>query len=172
MKHSLTPTMENYLETIYNLGEEKEVIRVRDIAKSMEVKLPSVTSMLNALGQKGLVNHEKYEYVELTPEGLKIALEVARYHRIIFNFFRNVLKVDSKTADEDACEVEHAISPTTLKQLAEFMEFIEVCPRTGPDWLKSFNQYCQGGSSKEERIKRMKDFIEEYSAKIEKEEEN
>jgi len=168
MAHRLTSTMEDYLETIFNLGEEKKVVRVKNIAKSMKVKLPSVTSMLNTLSQKGLVSHEKYEYVELTREGLKVAREVARYHKTIFNFFSNILKVDSKTADEDACRVEHAVSPATFKKLIAFMEFIEICPRTGPDWLDSFDEYCQGGSSKEERAERMKNFMEKYSIEIAK----
>ena len=56
----LTPTMEDYLELIYNLGKDTKVVRVRDIAKGMNVKMPSVTSMLNTLGKKDLINHEKY----------------------------------------------------------------------------------------------------------------
>jgi DtxR family Mn-dependent transcriptional regulator len=132
----------------------------------MQVKLPSVTSMLNTLVRRGLINHEKYEYVELTSEGMKLARKVARYHEIIFNFLKNILKVDPKVADEDACKMEHAISPATLKKLVEFVEFIGVCPRVGPDWLDYFNQYCRGGKSKEECIQHMEKFMKDFSAKI------
>jgi Mn-dependent DtxR family transcriptional regulator len=44
-KHYLTPTMEDYLEAIYNLVREKRVVRVRDIAKRLGVKMPTVTNM-------------------------------------------------------------------------------------------------------------------------------
>ena len=130
--------------------------------------MPSVTSILNTLIKKGLVNHEKYEYVELTPEGLRIAKDIAYQHEILFNFLKNILKIDAKIADEDACRMEHAISQTTLRKLIEFVEFIEICPRAGPDWLEYFNQYCKGRFSEKKCIQHMKGFIEEFSAKVKK----
>lgn len=166
MIQTLTPTMEDYLEQIYNLGKSTKAVRVRDIARGMNVKMPSVTSMLNTLGKKDLINHEKYEYVELTEQGVKVASEIARQHEIMFNFLTNVLGIDSKTADEDACKMEHAVSPVTLKRLVQFMEFMESCPRVGPDWLKYFNEYCAVDRPKEECLKRMKEFVEEYTDKI------
>jgi len=57
MKKTLTPAMEDYLELILKLKEENKVVRVRDIAKGMNVKMPSVTSMLNTLAKKNLINH-------------------------------------------------------------------------------------------------------------------
>ena len=75
MKQALTPTMEDYMELIYNLGKNVKVVRVRDIARGMNVKMPSVTSMLKTLNKKNLIEHEKYEYVELTEEGLEVARE-------------------------------------------------------------------------------------------------
>jgi len=139
---------------------------VRDIARGMNVKMPSVTSMLKSLSKKNLIEHEKYEYVELTEEGLEVAREVARQHEILFNFLTNILGIDAKTADEDACKMEHAVGPATLKRLVQFMEFMEACPRVGPDWLQYFNEYCEAGSSKDLCIRHMKEFLEEYTDKI------
>ena len=143
MLQALTPNMEDYLELIYNLEKEKKVVRVRDIAKGMKVKMPSVTSMLNTLVQRELINHEKYEYVELSKKGAKIAGEVARQHEVLFSFLTEILGIDPKIADEDACKMEHAVSRTTLKKLAQFMEFMGTCPRIGPGWLQYFNEYCK-----------------------------
>ena len=162
MSPTITPTMEDYLETIFSLERKKKVVRVKDIARSMQVKLPSVTSMLNTLSQKGLVNHEKYEYVELTPAGINIAREIFHYHEVIYNFLKNILKIEPKIADEDACKIEHAISSTTLEKLVEFGEFIEMCPRAGADWLEHFTQYCKDGPSKEKCNKHMEEFIRSY----------
>ena len=121
MEKTLTPAMEDYLELILNLKKENKVVRVRDIAKGMNVKMPSVTSMLNNLAKKNLINHEKYEYVELTSDGLKMAQETLRKHNILSNFFKDILKVDPEQADIDACRMEHEISPVTLKKLVEFI---------------------------------------------------
>jgi DtxR family Mn-dependent transcriptional regulator len=166
MKKDLTPAMEDYLELIFRLGNENKVVRVRDIAKGMSVKMPSVTSMLNSLSKRDLINHEKYEYVELTPEGKKKAEASLHKHKILFNFLRNVLQVDPGQADVDACQMEHAISPTTLKKLVDFIGFIEFCPRAGLDWLKQFQQFCQNGTSQEKCEAHMQDFIEGYPNKI------
>ena len=168
MEYPLTPTMEDYLELIFNLEKESRAVRVRDIAKGMEVKTPSVTSMLSTLSHRGLINHEKYEYVELTGKGREVAQEIARRHGIMLNFLTNILGISPTIAKEDACKMEHAVSPTTLKKLVQFMQFMEVCPRIGPDWLQYFNEYCKGGSSKEKCVKRMKDFMEVYADKIQK----
>jgi len=83
---TLSSTMEDYLETIFNLEKNKKIVRVKDIAQKMDVKLPTVTSMLNNLVERGLINHEKYEYVELTREGKRIAKDVYRRHVIFFDF--------------------------------------------------------------------------------------
>jgi DtxR family Mn-dependent transcriptional regulator len=90
----------------------------------------------------------------------------------MFNFLTNVLGIDSNTADEDACKMEHAVSPVTLKRLVQFMEFMEACPRVGPDWLQYFNEYCEAGSSKDVCIRHMKEFLEEYTDKIREMEQN
>ncbi|MDY6856037.1 MAG: metal-dependent transcriptional regulator [Thermodesulfobacteriota bacterium] len=125
MVASLTATMEDYLELIYTLGKSGKVVRVRDIAREMNVRMPSVTSMLNKLSSRDLIIHEKYEYVELTKEGAGIAQEINLQHQIIFNFLTNILGIDSKTADQDACKMEHAVSQITFKRLVDFMDFIE-----------------------------------------------
>lgn len=56
---TLTSVMEDYLETIFNLEIDKKVVRVKDIAGRLKVKMPSVTSMLKTLSERGLVNYEK-----------------------------------------------------------------------------------------------------------------
>jgi DtxR family Mn-dependent transcriptional regulator len=165
-KEILTPTMEDYLEAILFLEEQERAVRVKDIAKSMNVKLPTVTSMLNTLIQRGLVNHEKYEYVELTDKGQNIAKEVKCKHEILSDFLSEVLGVDQKKAEEDACKMEHAVSPETMERLVDFMEFIEVCPRSGASWLKSFATYRTKGHSPKECLTHMKEFAEEFDSKL------
>jgi DtxR family Mn-dependent transcriptional regulator len=164
---SLSPTVEDYLEAIFNLEKDKKAVRVKDIAQKMMVKLPTVTSMLNTLLQKELIRHEKYEYVELTEKGLNVAREVDRRHGILRSFLTDILKMDTGQAEEDACKMEHAISIATLEKLIQFIEFIEMCPRGGKEWLGYFEQYCGGDYRKEKCLKHMGDFIEESIRNLE-----
>lgn len=128
----LTNSMEDYLEAISMLRQKKVYVRVRDIAKAMKVKMPSVTGALKALADKNLVRHERYEYVELTEDGLKIAEEIKRRHDLISGFLINVLKIDPETAEGDACKIEHSISPITVERLIKLVECINTCAKSDP----------------------------------------
>lgn len=141
----LTTVMEDYLEAIFDLDKEKKVVRVKDIAKRMNVKMPTVSSMLKTLSERGLVNYEKYEYVDLTKEGSDVGKEMRRRHGILLRFLTEVLKIDFETADEEACKMEHTLSGSTLDSLTDFMEFIQSCPRTGESWLQYFDEYRARG---------------------------
>ena len=119
---SLSGSMEDYLEAIHCIGERQAAVRVRDIAKRMEITMPSVTGALKSLERQGLVNHARYDWIDLTPEGKRIAEEVFRRHRVLREFLTLILGIDSKTAERDACGMEHAVSETTLDRLVRFME--------------------------------------------------
>lgn len=141
----LTSVMEDYLETIFDLDNEKRVVRVKDIAKRMDVKMPTVTSMLRSLSERGLVNYEKYEYVELTDTGADVGREMRLRHETLYKFLTGILKVDAKRADGEACKMEHALSAATLESLTDFMQFIQACPRAGDSWLHYFDAFRKAG---------------------------
>jgi DtxR family Mn-dependent transcriptional regulator len=141
----LTSVMEDYLEAIFDLDSEKRVVRVKDIARRMDVKMPTVSSMLKTLNDRGMVNYEKYEYVELTRKGADKGKEIRHRHEVLSSFLKNVLKVDPKTADEDACKMEHALSDRTLNNLTEYMTFIQAYPTSGKRWLEYFEEYLTTG---------------------------
>jgi DtxR family Mn-dependent transcriptional regulator len=143
----LTSVMEDYLEAIFDLDQEKRVVRVKDIARRMDVKMPTVSSMLKTLNDRGLVNYEKYEYVELTKNGAGVGKEMRRRHEILRKFLTEILTIDHDVADEEACKMEHALSDATLDSLTDFMEFIQTCPRAGESWLSLFEAYRQGVKS-------------------------
>jgi len=165
MDKRLTATMEDYLEAILALKKKKKVVRVKDIAHTLGVRLPTVTSMLQSLGEKGLVEHERYEHVELTPEGMEAAEEVYRRHKILKDFLEKVLGIDSLKAEEDACRMEHAVSNETVDRLVKFIEFILLCPRGGKEWIELFHQFCQEGLPRTKCITHIKDFIKTLEKK-------
>ena len=137
----LTSTMEDYLETIFDLEKEKKLVRVKDIAKRLDVKMPTVSSMLGTLSKRGLVNYEKREYVELTNEGTDVGREMRRRHKALFAFLTRILRINEDTADDEACKMEHVLSPSTLDRISNFMEFVQVCPRAGEDWINRFDDF-------------------------------
>jgi len=165
-KNPLTATVEDYLEAFYTLSKEKRAVRVRDIAKRLDVKMPTVTNMLKTLSEKGLIDYEKYEYLELTVKGSDVGQEIDRRHQIFRRFLTDILKIDYNQADEDACKMEHAVSPATLEAFVDFMEFIDSCPRGGASWLDYFHEYRVHGQPKDKCLERMKQFAKEYNAKI------
>lgn len=125
----LSPTIEDYLKTIFILENMKKYVRVRDIAQDMAVQLPTVTGMLKNLVEMSLVHHEKYEHVELTEKGKHIAQEIYNRHVTLKDFLTDILHIDEATAEKDACKMEHAVSPITLDRLTIFMQLMENCQK-------------------------------------------
>ena len=158
--------MEDYLETIFDLDKEKKVVRVKDIARRLDVKMPTVTSMLKTLSKRGLVHYEKYEYVELTPEGWDVGHEMRRRHEILFRFLTDILKIKADVADEEACKMEHTLSEATLESLTDFMAFIQACPRAGESWLQNFEEYRTHGYKPEKCKSRSGEFTCELKERI------
>jgi len=117
----LTFTMENYLEAVYELSGEASGARVSDIAHRLGVTMPSTNSAMATLSEKGLITNEKYGEIYLTPTGRKLAKLTSGKHRTIRRFFTEILKLDFKTADTDACAIEHVISNDAIQAMQAFM---------------------------------------------------
>ena len=130
----LTANMEDYMENIALLAREKNVVRVKDIAKSLDIKMPSVSAALNKLKEKGLINYEKYGHIELTRKGQKIAESIYRRHSFLAEFFHSILKLDEKNSNDQACTIEHHLSPEACTQLYKFIEFYKSEENANEDW--------------------------------------
>ncbi len=126
---TLTAALEDYLEAIFNLCRFDKAARSRDIAETLNVHKSTVTAALKSLGHMQLINYAPYEAVTLTPEGKKLAKDVARRHAALKDFFVNVLKVDVDTAETAACGMEHAIPREIVHRLAKFAATMRDCPR-------------------------------------------
>ena len=113
----LTSHMEDYLEAISFCADERGVSRVSDIRNMLGVKTPSVTGAIKALAEAGYVEHEPYSGIVLTAKGRRAAEDVKKRHAILSRFLTQVLGVNPKTADIDACKMEHAVSKETLEKL-------------------------------------------------------
>ncbi|OYT52443.1 MAG: iron-dependent repressor [Desulfurococcales archaeon ex4484_217_2] len=115
---------EDYLEAMYILQKEKGVVRVRDLARMLRVKPPSVVEQLEKLSRYGFVLYEKGEYIRLTEKGEGIAKEILKKHEALRRFLRDILMVPEEIADKDACYMEHGLHEITLKRIVMFLEFV------------------------------------------------
>ena len=119
-KEDRTDRMEDYLEVIYELVQEKGYATTVDISSYLNVSSPSVTKMMQKLDETGYLKYEKYRGIKLTNEGIRIARNIRNRHGLLAEFFM-IIGVDEETANNDAEGIEHHLHPETMKKLEEFI---------------------------------------------------
>lgn len=122
LEKSLSASMEDYLEVIYETINEKKGVKAIDISRQLGVGRSSVSDALKSLADKNLVNYGRYDVISLTAEGEKIAKEVIGKHNLLYDFFINVLELSTEEADKNACRIEHVISDDALEGFLTFMK--------------------------------------------------
>ncbi len=135
--NELSSTLEDYLEAILLLQYEKEVARVKDLAKIMKVKPSSVTAAISRLVAANYAEHEKYGYIRLTANGKRIAKKVYSKHEILVQFLNDLLGIDENTAIPQACNIEHYIGKNTKYRLIQLLKFF----KENPDIEKLWRDY-------------------------------
>ena len=139
-------SMEDYLETIYQVIRAKETARSKEIAARLGVRAASVTGALRQLSAKGLVHYAPYGEISLTPEGEALAEDVIARHRLLHDFLFGVLGMPESAADPAACRLEHALTPELRERLAIFVRFLDACPGVGKDnWRERFKFFMKNG---------------------------
>ena len=121
MDMKLTANMEDYLEAISFCANEEGIARVSDVRDLLGVKTPSVTGAMKALAAEGYVHHTPYSGITLTVKGKRAAEEVKKRHAIFSRFLVQVLGVNPKTAEQDACRMEHVASKETVEKLHAYL---------------------------------------------------
>jgi DtxR family Mn-dependent transcriptional regulator len=145
---TLSASLEDYLETIFMVSQEKGAARAKDIADRLAVKAASVTGALRQLSDKGLINYTPYDLVTLTAAGKRIARNIVKKHNALLNFFTNVLDIPREDAEDFACKMEHSIPDHVLERFVGFTEFVERCPNSGAIWRsKAKGYFCKAQSS-------------------------
>jgi len=117
----MTQSLEDYLEMVSFLSDEGPV-RVTDIARRLGFSKPSVITALKTLETGGYIEHERYRTVFLTPKGIVAANEIRGRHSFLTSFLRDTIGVSAEQAEEDACKIEHVLSPETLEKLKKFAQ--------------------------------------------------
>ncbi len=120
----LSPTHEMYLKVLHGLQRGNEVGRVRDLAKGLGVTPSTVSAVLKKLETAGLVLHDRYGSVKLTPAGYRVAECIVHRFEILRAFLTQVLGLGAEQAEVDACLMEHAVSPATVNRMESLLEFV------------------------------------------------
>jgi len=119
----LTTSVEDYMEVIYELIQEKGYARSIDISKYLGVKSPSVTSMLQRLDKMGLVDYERYRGITLTSKGESLAKSVKERHFVIAKLLQ-IFGVAENIANSDAEGIEHHVHKVTIDRITRFVDFV------------------------------------------------
>lgn len=120
-KITISPALEDYLRVILELQEADEPIRVTDLAQKLGVAKSSVNQAVARLVDMDLLVHERYGPLELTECGVAKAEEIRERHQNLRQFFSDILAVDPGIAEQDACNIEHYISPATMAKLVDYL---------------------------------------------------
>ena len=117
----LNESGEMYLESIYVLCEKGTSVRSIDVAEYMNFSKPSVSRAVGILKEKNLISVDKDGYITLTANGKTLAHNIFERHTIITKML-TALGVDEKIAADDACRIEHVISPESFQAMKRFLD--------------------------------------------------
>jgi Mn-dependent DtxR family transcriptional regulator len=116
--------MEDYLEVIYELIQQKGFAATTDIAIYLNVSSPSVTKMVKRLDKDGYLKYERYRGITLTLMGLSVAKGISTRHSLLIEFLK-MIGLSDEIANRDAEGIEHHLHPTTLAKLDTFIKIVK-----------------------------------------------
>jgi len=129
----LSAVMEDYIKAMYVLENEAgERVATSALADYLDVTPPTVSSMLNKLEERGLIEREQYKGATLTEEGELVALEILRHHRLLESFLTEQLDYDWADVHDEADRLEHHISDELSERIAEALGNPGVDPHGDP----------------------------------------
>src|SRR5436309_5604375 len=128
----LSATVEEYLETIYNMSAEDEQVIGARLAEKFRVSAPTVTEMLKRLVRDGYVSMDAKRAVTLTEEGYQAAEAVLRRHRLTERFLVDMLGMQWHQVHEEACRLEHFISGAVEARVVASLNHPTTCPHGNP----------------------------------------
>ncbi len=119
---ALTARIEDYLEELFLLEGTGRGVTVTDLAERLKITKGTVTATVQKLVELGMVNHERYGALHLTPEGRRKGMSVFRRHEGFRAFFHEMLGLDRERSSEMACSMEHYVDSVTEERLYALLE--------------------------------------------------
>ena len=119
--NNISEALWDYLDAIYRLSLDKSSVRITDIARYLDISKPSVNRAVNSLKSAGLVSHEPYGDIILTPRGLEKGGECYRRRKTIARFFTSALNLEDEVAEYEAGRIEHGLSSLTVDKMSVYI---------------------------------------------------
>lgn len=128
----ITLTEENYLKAIFHLTEKNETVYVNELSKFLNIKMPSVNSMMKKFAEKNWVIYESYKPLKITKEGRKQAALVVRKHRLTEMFLVKQMGFGWEQVHEIAEQIEHIKSEMFFDKIDELLDYPKTDPHGSP----------------------------------------
>src|SRR5579864_5819241 len=125
-------TEENYLKALFNLASDAGEVNVNELSKQLDIKMPTVTSMMKKLAEKELVHYESYKPLKLSEKGKKEAGLIIRKHRLTEMFLVEKMGFGWEEVHEIAEQVEHIQSVGFFTKMDELLGFPGIDPHGSP----------------------------------------
>lgn len=125
-------TKENYLKALYHLTAEKGEVTINELAQHLNLKMPSVTSMVQKLSDEKLLKYEKYRPVRLTEKGRKEAGLIIRKHRLTEMFLVEKMQFGWEEVHNIAEQIEHIESAPFFQKMDEMLGYPTTDPHGSP----------------------------------------
>jgi len=145
---------ENYLKALYLLSGKVGAVNVNDLSKQLNIKMPTVNSMMKRLFEKGLIHYESYKPIKLTAEGKKQAALIIRKHRLTEMFLVEKMGFGWEEVHPIAEQIEHINAPAFFDRMDALLGFPKTDPHGSPipnkngeiEWIAYNNlSNCQAG---------------------------
>lgn len=125
-------TEENYIKALFNLANEKGEVSVNELSKRLDIKMPTVNSMMKKLADKKLVHYESYKPLRLTEKGKKEAGLIIRKHRLTEMYLVQKMGFGWEQVHEIAEQIEHLHSPYFFEKMDEILGYPTIDPHGSP----------------------------------------
>jgi DtxR family Mn-dependent transcriptional regulator len=127
-----TVAEEEYLQTMFWLGEAGLPINGANIARAMQLSPPTVHEMIGRLEGDGYVERADDKSLTFTERGRGEAEAIVRRHRLIERFLTDVLGIPWDEVHEEAERLEHAMSPVLEERMRAAIGDAKTCPHGHP----------------------------------------
>ncbi len=117
----ITPTVEDYLKTIFYLQKDEQAVSTSSLAQKLRIKDASVSAMIKKLATNNYINYCSHRGVNLTTSGRNIALNITRKHRLLEIYLNEKLNVSSDEVHTEAEKLEHYVSEDIMKNIERIL---------------------------------------------------
>jgi DtxR family Mn-dependent transcriptional regulator len=140
-KNELTHSMAHYLMAIYELHQSQGYARLSDMAATLNISKGSLSTSLKPLIKKGLIIEDDNKHLKLSEVGEELAVHIENTYSVVAKFLHEILGVNHKQAEIDACKIEHLISDKTSSALMSLYKAISGNPKLALELHKEVEKF-------------------------------